>query len=343
MRKSFSPITTLVAAFLTIAALSLTGCQSGFQMPSAPSWFSFNKKPSSSSLANKPDTHLPSPSATANPTQPPSYAQNRGTGSSQGTQPAGSYYSDARYGTAPMNASRAPGGASSARGFYSQDYGKAGPGQSPSGSYGTPPSSYARNAAPTAGSNYDSYGPNGFTSSTASPTSGQPWSSSAGGSQYGTTPKSTVGDYEYGRTATRPPASNYDSYGGTGAVDSYSRDSATYGGTPSNYSSSKGVPTYSGGSSIGAGSMPPTSSSSTAPASYLPGSTSRSTQYGDSQNINVAGARDVQPTSYGSPDGLSSYGSATPGRQAAPATHGQESRTATGQQYPSTSESIYHR
>jgi len=240
-----------------------------------------------------------------------------------------------------MTASRAPGGARSDRGFYSSDYGKTGAGQSPSGGYGAPPASYTHNAAPPARSNYDSYGPNGFTPSTGSAATGQTRGSSAGASQYGTTAKSTVGDYDYGRTATSPPASNYDSYGGSGAAGGYSQDSATYGGTPSNYSSSKGIPPYSGGSSIGAGSTPPTGSSSTAPASYLPGSTSRSTQFGDSQNINVAGARGVQPTSYGSPDGSSSYGSATPGGQTAPANYGQDSRTATGQQYPSTNECIY--
>lgn len=349
MRMSFSPIATLVAASFALAAISLTGCQNSFKMPSTPSWLSWGKKkPSSSFASTKPDTNLPSPSATASPSQPQTYAQNRGNGAAFGAQPGASYYSNASHGTAPTNPNYATGRASSDRGFYSPDYAKGGARQNVSGGYDIPPVSYAGNPrSPGNGSNYNSYGPNGFAPSSRTPAAGQSWTSNDQGSQFGSAPNSRITDsritdYDYSRTATRNTASDYSSYGTQGASSDYRRDSTAYGGATSSYSSPKNVPPYSGGSSPGAGSTPATSVPAVASGEYRPGSTSRNTQYGDSQNINVANLRDIQRASYGTESGAGGTGSVTDRSQAAPATYGsQGSRTATPNTYPRTSPSIY--
>lgn len=344
MRTSLSPITTLVAAFFTIAALSCTGCQSPFKMPSTPSWLSlWNKKKPSTSLAQRPpDTKLPSPSATATPSQPQSYAQNRNAGSSYGARPGSSYYSGTGYGNPSTNPSYAAGGASSDRGFYSPDYAKGGAQQSVSGGYSAPPASYASDPARSgSGSRYGSYGPNGFAPSAGAAAAGQPRASGQT-TQPGASPRSTAGDYGYGRTATRSSASNYGTNGAPATAGNYRADTPSYGGAPSNYSTPKSAPAYSGGFASGTGSAPPTSAPPVASGDYRPGSTSRSTPYGDSQSINVAGLRGIQPASYGADNTGRGADSVTDGSQAPPAAYGpQGSRTATGQQYPTTNSSIY--
>jgi len=347
MRTRFSQITTIVAVFFTIAAISLTGCQSGFKMPSIPSIGSWGKK-KPTSLATKPATELPSPNATANPGQLPSYAKGRGTGATgMGARPGGSHYLNASHGTAPSNPGYAHSGASPARGFYSPEYGDAGARQSVSGGYDRPTTSYPSNPGSSgSGSRNDSYGAGGFPPRSGAPATGQAWTSEDRGSQYGgTSPRSTVSDYGYGRTATRnsASASDYRSHGAPGSASDYSRASASVGGTSPSYLNSKSGPPYRGAGSPAAGSVPPPTSPSVASGDYLPGSTGRRTQYGDSQDINVAGLRDIQPASYGADNGVSDTRSVRGGSQAPSTTYGpEESRTATGL-YPETNSSIYNR
>jgi len=337
MRNSFSPFTTLVVALFTIAAVSLSGCQNSFKMPTTPSWLSWSKKKPSSSL-KAPDTNLPSPSATASPSQPRSYMQNRSTGSNYATTRGGSNYPSPTYGRPSTNPSYASTGARPDQGFYSSDYGK---GTSREGTYRAPPARYASDSGSPGRSSYGTYGANGFTSSSRPPATGQRWANNDRGSLYGGASKAPAGEQDFGRTATTASVSDYGVTGGTygqpGPASDYQRDSSGYGGASSNYPSSKGAASYSGNYQSGRVSA---SSANAAPAGqYRPGSTSRPTQYGGSQGVDVASLRDVQPASYGgSTGGASGADSVTNKSQAAPATYGSEgSRTATGQDYRSTS------
>lgn len=344
MRTRFSQITTIVAVLFTIAAISLTGCQSGFKMPSIPSIGSWGKK-KPTSLATKPATELPSPNATASPGQPPTYAKGRGAGATgMGARPGSSHYLNASHGIAPSNPGYAHSGASPARGFYSPEYGEARVRQSVSGGYDRPTTSYPSNPGSSgSGSRYDLYGPGGYPPRSGVPATGQAWTSDDRGSQYSPASRSTVSDYGYGRTATRDTAPDYGSRGTLGSASDYPRASASVGGPSPGYLNSKSAPPHRGAGSPAAGSVPPPTSPSVASGDYLPGSTGRRTPFGDSKNINVAGLRDIQRTSYGPENGVGDTSAVRGGSQAPSTTYGpQESRTATGR-YPETSSSIYNR
>ena len=335
MRTSLSQVATFVAVFFSIAAVSLTGCQNSFKMPSAPSWMSFSKKKPASSLASKPDTRLPSPSATATPHQPPGYAQARGTGSGYGTRawngttprsPATA--GQVGYGTqAGQQPNYGTTSTSPSQRFYSQDYNRGT--QSPT--YGSGAPSYANSPRGAgSGSAYGSYGSPSNVPASSTAGTAQGWPSK----QYGTSPGATVSDY--GRTAKAGPA-----YGQAAPATDYRQSPTNYSGASDGYASPANRQYVSDGGAGAAGALPP-SRSAAAPGAYLPGSTSRDTQYGDSQNINVAGLRGIQRASYGGADGSASDARSFPSRdQAAPGGYGsEESRTATGG-YPTTSPSMY--
>ena len=354
MRTSPSQVATIVAVFFSIAAFSLTGCHSSFKMPSAPSWMTWGKKKPTSSLAGKPDTSLPSPSATAMPHQPRGYGQTRGMGSGYGTtsrspatagqagygtQPGSSQFSPASYGARTgQQPDYGTTGTSPSQRFYSQDYSRGT--QSPA--YGSGAPSYADKRAPAgSGSTQGLYGSNNYAPSSRAPATGQGWPSNGSGSQYGTSSGATVGDYGYGRTAKGGSTYDRSSYGRAAPATDYRQSPTNYGGTSDGYASPANRQYVSDGSTRAAGALP-TSGSAAAPGTYRPGSTSRITPYGDSQDINVAGLRrGVQPTSYGA-DGSARDAKSFPGSDpAAPGGYGSEgSRTATGQ-YPTTSPSIY--
>jgi hypothetical protein len=265
------------------------------------------------------------PSSNTAPSTAPSYAQ--GSGGSMrfgenawnggragqnnyaGQPNAGGYYSNASYGNGRDLSASGQGAtgrsAGAAQGFYSPEYrgGTAAPGGQV---YGASP------AANTYQGGYVSDGAGAGAAPGTAPRSGSMYGNtpSYGGGTYAQTPSSAPAGY--GSSGTNPDAG----YGASGGA------AAAYGQTPA-YPST--------------GQMGPVAQNPASPGSYRPGSTSRSTQFGTSDNINVPGRESVQPAVYAGGAGAS--GSQTPS-SSAPATYGSDPyspapQTATGG-YPQT-------
>jgi hypothetical protein len=287
------------------------------------------------------------PSSLASPNTVPSYApgsgtspgtyataQNRGlTASPTAAAPASygnqmgapSSYGNASYGATPgtaagASASPSYGGAGTSQGFYSPDY------RGAAGSTGAT-SAYGRQANPagmasgTAADPYGSYGQGSYTGpSHANPAFNQGGSAPA---PYGATPNA------YGQTpAPTSPGGNYN-YAGNRGADGYASGGNAYGGGTSGGSIYSETRPQAGAVSP-AQEMPP---ATVAAGGYRPGSTSRNTQFGTSDNLSVPGGESVQPASFagGSQGGGSSlYAPGPVGSGTYPTSETTPTRTATG-------------
>ena len=350
MRKSLGRTARFLAVIGLMSAVSFPGCStsSGFKMPSS-NWLSWGKKkPADASLASKSPTGLPAPpSSLASPNTVPSYApgsaaspgtyataQNRSltAGStaaapaSYGTQPgAPSNYGNSSYGAMPgaaAGASAGPsyGGAGTSQGFYSPDY------RGATGSTGGATSSYGRPASPagmasgTAADPYGSYGQGSYAGpSQANPAFNQGGSAPA---PYGAAPNA------YGQTAAPTGSSGYNYTDNRGTAGYAAGGNAYAGGTSGGSIYSETRP--QAGAAPAAQEMPP---ATVATGGYRPGSTSRNTQFGTSDNLSVPGGESVQPASFagGSQGGGSSlYAPGPVGSGTYPTSETTPTRTATG-------------
>jgi hypothetical protein len=258
-------------------------------------------------------------------------AQNRGltAGSaapaSYGAQsdvPSG--YGNASYGAMPGTAAGASvnpsyGGAGTSQGFYSPDYRGAAGSTNASNSYGRPANA-AGMASGTTADPYGSYGQGGYAGpSQANPAFNQGGSAPA---PYGAAPSA------YGQAPAPTGSSGYN-YADSRGTAGYAGGGAAQGGGTSGgsiYSESR----PQAGVAPAPQEMPP---AAVAAGSYRPGSTSRNTQFGTSDNLNVPGGESVQPASFagGSQGGGSSL--YAPGPVAAgtyPASEAVPTRTAAG-------------
>jgi len=380
MRRSLPRFATYLVVAFTVTALTFTGCQTGssFKMPGSD-WISSwgKKKPSNSSLSSaRPDTNLPQPpSTTQTPYQAPSYAQgpggrsgygtNRWDGSQQGglsattpqrgygTHPSNSQYANSGYGAASANydsattrPNYAPGGTDTSRGFYNPNYNTGGAqpatpglrsaGQSPyAGGYGN--DTYSSTHAPRPQNTYPT---------NSSPVStGQSWTDRAqNSSQYSQT---TPSQYDTGTSQTQPargtPAYTYDSPTPSRGSDySSGAPSAFPGSRAGDYSNAATAQQYGQDYGREATSNARNAAPGTiASDGYRPGTTSRTTQFGDSRNVDVGSARAIQRAWFGDAGegtARSSVSDASGGQP--PANGGSTPRTAT-EAYPYTTPSNY--
>jgi hypothetical protein len=376
MRRSLPRIATYLAIAFSMIAVSFTGCQTGssFKMPGYD-WISSwgKKKPPKSALSStRPDTKLPAPpSTTTTPYQPPGYAQGSGArsgygasgwgGAQQGspaatsaqqgygTWPNSGYYSNAthntgsgyrtNYDSAPTNPGYASGGADTSRGFYSPNYSPGSARPTTPGLRTTGPSSYADGYG---SDTYNSRAPNTYRADSNPRPTSPPWTDGAQSAGQYAGPARTQYDPRTDRdqTTQSTPAFGRDSYNPTGGSGYHDRAPSTLGGTSSGeYSSPGSQQQYSKGATPGASSNTRGVAPGTIAEAYRPGSTSRSTQFGDSRNIDVGSARGIQPAWFGDAgDGTarSSVGDGAGGRPVA----GSSARTA-AEPYPYTSPSTY--
>ena len=327
MRKRLSRTTHVLAVLFTVSAVLLPGCttSNAFKMPSTD-WLSWGKKkPASPSFASKAAPNLPAPPSTlASPNTVPSYAQGAGTTSggyanspyrapaSGGTTAAPASFgansssvspnTNQGYATAPGVAPGSPpastyGAPGSSQGFYSPDY-RGAPGTAGSSSvYANQPGP----AGPVASQGADAYG-----------SYGQSW-------QGGTTPT----QQGWGQGGAQPSAMYGATAGGYGqAVPSASGNFAPYGNQSGHQGYPSGGSAYGGGGygapPVNAGPMPgggTPHSPAVASGGYRPGSTSRATQFGTSDNLNVQPGQSVQPASFaggGQPEPESSLSAPSP-------------------------------
>jgi hypothetical protein len=302
---------TLTAVF-SLSAVLFTGCSTGnsFKMPSL-GWG--KKKSDSSSLAsNTPSTNLPAPPSTsATPNQVPDYSGNSDGRAANGTANAPSNYNMASRSNTYGNP--APGYAANnaaAQGFYSSQYDQGGSanrngyGQAAAGQSGSP-------AAYGAAAATNPYG-----------TPAQP--ASAGVRSYATDAYNTQSSggagsqYANGYAANPAPASaSIDSNSNVGSYSSggYRQDSASTGsyqqgrsGASQSYnagaSAAQAAPSgqvYGQQQPVGNAAAP-----STNVADYRPGSTGRTTPYGDSNNLSVPTREGVEPASFAGSEAPSS-------------------------------------
>lgn len=350
MRTSFGRTTRVLAVIGLMSAVSFPGCStsSGFKMPSSD-WLSWGKKkPADSSLASKSPTGLPAPpSSLASPNTVPSYAQGAGTapgaystaqnrsltgGSAAAPSGYGSQlgsannYGNSGYGAAPGAAAGAAagpayGGAGTSQGFYSPDYRGTAGSTSP---YGAQPGSLGGTTRPAADP-YGAYSQGGYAApSQANPAWNQGGTASA---PYAASPGI------YGQAPAAPAANG--GYGAGRGADGYASGGAAYGdsgiapGGGASAGSVYGAAGPTAGSGYAAQEMAP---AAVAGGAYRPGSTSRSTQFGTSDALNVPGQA-VQPASFagGAQGGGSSLYSPAPtaGSGAYPPADSYPTRTAT--------------
>jgi hypothetical protein len=326
MRNSFSRLTMTVAVAICVTAVALTGCSTGssFKMPGSD-WFSWGKKkPSASTLgANTPSRNLPSPPSTATTPNPaPSYAQTTpprpatpagiaggaihpsmaAAPGAYGTHGAGSgYYSNATYGNPTTGTNAGYTGYESptrsapavTQGYYSPGgyndrqippttggYGTAASPGSYGSTYGTPANTagmnqgYGQNFAPAGRESYNPYAQadRGAASAAGPTANAQP-------TAYGPTSSYAAPPPAYGQpsgnAASYDPAPRNAPGGGYGAAAS--------GSAPGGYADSSNQ------------GPPPAAATGGA---YRPGSTGRSTRFGNSEQLNVSNAEGVRSASF---------------------------------------------
>ena len=346
------------------------------------SWW--KKKPASSTLSSTtPSTQLPAPpSATATPTGVPSYAQAPSTtparsgqkwGStvapaSQSTQPSyaagqpsAGQYSNASWNTNPAsgyspnypapttNPGYASSGASPSRGFYSPNYNSTtGPATSIA-SQNTAPSAYSGTYS---GTGYQARTPYGA-SSTPNPSSASlTWAANAQNASQQT--KLTNQPYRSSSAQAQPlgsqPAYSYNRQNAAGSSRNQPQDATSFSlssgnQTPQQHHSADSNSQYSWNQTPRRAATAQAASPASVTANgYRPGSTSRSTPFGDSRRINVAGVRGVQQAAFGYAADANAATAAADGNAGQPAggaySTGEPTRTATGT-YPHTDPSTY--
>jgi len=376
MRRSLPRIATFMVVAFAVTTLSFTGCQTGssFKMPGSDWVSSWGKKksPKTALSSTKPNTKLPAPpSTTATPYQAPSYAQGPGARSGYGTngwggaqgapvatnaqqyqgygtQANNGYYSNSNNTTAPgyqanydraaANPSYATSGADAARGFYSPSY---------NGGSAQQPTPGLRSAGPAthAGSyrsnTYTSQAQNTYSASSNPPATGQTWTDGTrNAGQYAGAARSQYDPRSQAQPTRNTPAYNYDSQNSTGGGGHYDRAPSPLGGSSSGeYSRATSQYQHGLAPTRGTGNTPRNATPGTIADAYRPGSTARSTQFGNSENINVGNARGIQPAWFGDAGDGTARTSVSDTGVGQPAA-GSSTRTATGP-YPYTTPNNY--